>query len=103
MKKILCLLLSLIEELAAQLNMSAETLAATLQTYNGYCAAGEDPDFGKDASMLVDLSEGPYYAVKGAAWIYTILFLNIFKKAEERVIMKTVMRNEAFSNNRSGI
>ena len=60
-----------IEELAAQLNMSAETLAATLQTYNGYCAAGEDPDFGKDASMLVDLSEGPYYAVKGAAWIYS--------------------------------
>ena len=34
---------------------------------------------------------------------YTILFLNIFKKAEERVIMKTVMRNETFSNNRSGI
>ena len=33
----------------------------------------------------------------------TILFLNIFKKAEERVIMKTVMRNETFSNNRSGI
>ena len=30
-------------------------------------------------------------------------FLNIFKKAEERVIMKTVMRNETFSNNRSGI
>ena len=35
--------------------------------------------------------------------IDTILFLNIFKKAEERVIMKTVMRNETFSNNRSGI
>ena len=34
---------------------------------------------------------------------HTILFLNIFKKAEERVIMKTVMRNETFSNNRSGI
>ena len=33
----------------------------------------------------------------------TILFLNIFKKAEECVIMKTVMRNETFSNNRSGI
>lgn len=60
-----------IEELAVQLGMSPETLAATLQTYNGYCAAGEDPDFGKDASMLVDLSEGPYYAVKGAAWIYS--------------------------------
>ena len=35
--------------------------------------------------------------------IDTILFLNIFNKAEERVIMKTVMRNETFSNNRSGI
>ena len=35
--------------------------------------------------------------------IDTILFLNIFKKAEERVIMKTVMRNETFPNNRSGI
>ena len=34
---------------------------------------------------------------------HTILFLNIFKKARECVIMKTVMRNETFSNNRSGI
>ena len=33
----------------------------------------------------------------------TTLFLNIFKKARECVIMKTVMRNETFSNNRSGI
>ena len=34
---------------------------------------------------------------------HTTLFLNIFKKARECVIMKTVMRNETFSNNRSGI
>ena len=33
----------------------------------------------------------------------TIIFLNIFKKAGKCVIMKTVMRNETFSNNRSGI
>lgn len=33
----------------------------------------------------------------------TILFLNIFKKSGKCVIMETVMRNETFSNNRSGI
>lgn len=33
----------------------------------------------------------------------TTLFLNVFKKARKCVIMETVMKNEAFSNNRSGI
>ena len=35
--------------------------------------------------------------------IDTTLFLNVFKKARKCVIMETVMKNEAFSNNRSGI
>lgn len=49
---------------------------------------------------LLDELEWPRVAF---SFTNTILFLNIFKKAEERVIMKTVMRNETFSNNRSGI
>ena len=47
------------------------------------------------------LSFIPFIAMVGG--FDTILFLNIFKKARECVIMKTVMRNETFSNNRSGI
>ena len=50
-----------------------------------------------------DLPMGIYDIKTQRVLFDTILFLNIFKKAEERVIMTTVMRNDAFSHNRSGI
>jgi len=58
-------------DLAEQLGMDPATLEATVTTYNGYCEAGEDKDFGKDAKYLTAIGEGPYYAIVGAPWCYT--------------------------------
>ena len=60
-----------LEELAGLLNMKPETLQATVETYNGYCDAGVDADFGKNAQYLNKIGEGPYYAIVGAPWCYT--------------------------------
>ncbi|MBR2836237.1 MAG: FAD-binding protein [Coriobacteriales bacterium] len=57
-----------IEELVAKMNeidpgmMTAEALQATIDTYNGYCAAGEDPDFGRPADNLLPVEKAPFYA-----------------------------------------
>lgn len=62
-----------IEELAAAISASEwsfgmtcdpETLAATIERYNGMCDAGVDTDFGKDAEWLVNtkVDTPPYYA-----------------------------------------
>jgi fumarate reductase flavoprotein subunit len=60
-----------IEELADLLNIDADILKDQLAVYNQYCADGIDPDFGKDPAYLTAMEEGPYYAVIGAAWIYS--------------------------------
>lgn len=59
-----------IEELAEILGMDPATLTGTVETYNGYCAAGVDEDFGKPADFLVPIGEGPYYAIKMASYVY---------------------------------
>lgn len=51
-----------IEELAAAAGIDAAGLAATVETFNAYCAAGEDPEFGK--LELAAIEKGPFYAVK---------------------------------------
>ena len=69
-----------IEELVANLAeqsgnpaIDAEALKATIATYNGYCRAGEDPEFGRDAFFLNPVSEGPFYAAEIIpAAVYTI-------------------------------
>lgn len=53
-----------LEELADLINMSADDLVATVDRYNGFCAAGADDDFGKAAQYLTALGSGPYYAIK---------------------------------------
>jgi hypothetical protein len=53
-----------IPELAAKCSMDPGVLASTVATYNSYCAAGEDPDFGRPVGTLVPLAEPPYYAVQ---------------------------------------
>ncbi len=50
-----------IEDLAAAVDMDASALAATLDTYNGYCAAGSDEEFGKDPAMLQAIGQAPFY------------------------------------------
>lgn len=52
-----------LSELAELTGMDADTLLATVSRYNEICASGEDTDFGKDASFLSAIDEGPYYAV----------------------------------------
>ncbi len=54
-----------IEELAQQMGVPAENLTETLAAYEGYCESGVDEEFGKDASKLLPLGDGPYYAIKG--------------------------------------
>ncbi len=46
--------------------MSATNLANTINTYNGYCAAKLDPQFGRTASSLIPIVTPPFYAM--ALW-----------------------------------
>lgn len=55
-----------IADLATAAGIDPQTLQATVDQYNGYCAAGSDEQFGKDPSVLVALSEGPYYLSKNS-------------------------------------
>ncbi|XMB85234.1 flavocytochrome c [Mycoplasmatota bacterium WC44] len=52
-----------IEGLAEQMGVSAEELKATLETYNGYVANENDPEFGR-TSFARSLENGPFYAVE---------------------------------------
>ncbi len=44
--------------------IDAEALKATIATYNSYCEAGEDPEFGRESFFLNPVSEGPFYAAQ---------------------------------------
>ena len=57
-----------IEELAEKLNIPAENLAATVEKYNGYCDAGEDPDYFKESYRLTKLDQPPFYGVRTGSW-----------------------------------
>ena len=49
---------------AKAVGMDAETLAKTVETYNGYVEAGEDAEFGRAADYLHAIGEGPYYLIE---------------------------------------
>jgi succinate dehydrogenase/fumarate reductase flavoprotein subunit len=53
-----------IEELATQMNLSADVVAAEIARYNELCAKGSDEDFGKDSRRLYPVVEAPFYACK---------------------------------------
>ncbi len=59
-----------IEELAKAMEMDPSVLKNTVETYNGYCAKGNDEQFSKDAIYLETIGQGPYYAVKMASYSY---------------------------------
>lgn len=45
--------------------VDADSLRETIATYNGYCAAGADPEFYRAANTLKPIDEnGPYYAIE---------------------------------------
>lgn len=53
-----------LEELATMLNIPADSFVATVERYNGFCDAGVDEDFGKDAYRLIALRTPPYYGFR---------------------------------------
>ncbi len=54
-----------LEEAAEAAGINAENLAATVEKYNGFVAAGEDTDFGRSAEyMTMEIGAGPYYIVE---------------------------------------
>ena len=59
-----------VEDLAAQLGMDPAVLAKTVETYNGYCEAGVDEQFGKPAELLDKVDGSTYYAVKMFSYAY---------------------------------
>ena len=51
-----------IEDLATQMGVPAENLAAAISKYNDACTAGVDEEFGKKQERLISLGDnGPYY------------------------------------------
>ena len=52
-----------IEELLVKIDeMPVDTAKASIERYNALAQAGYDEDFGKDASRMMPLEEGPFYA-----------------------------------------
>lgn len=67
-----------IEALAAEIGLDPAALAETVASYNGYCAAGADAEFGKEAALLDPIGKGPYYAIDMASYSYnTVAGLDI--------------------------
>lgn len=59
-----------IEALAKEINVPADQLQATLDTYNKAVADKKDTEFGRTTGMEHDLSAGPFYAIKIAPGIH---------------------------------
>jgi len=57
------------EELATVCGMDAANFAATMEAWNGYVAAKNDPEFGR-VSFTNPLNNAPYYAIKVTAGIH---------------------------------
>ena len=57
------------EELAAEIGVDGAALAETMNTWNSYVEAKNDPDFGR-TSFANPLNTAPYYAVKVTAGIH---------------------------------
>ena len=57
------------EELAEQIGVDGATLAETMNTWNGYVEAKNDPDFGR-TSFANPLNTAPYYAIKVTAGVH---------------------------------
>jgi succinate dehydrogenase/fumarate reductase flavoprotein subunit len=53
-----------VDPLGNTVGVDAAGLQATVETYNGYCAAGADPNFSKPATNLISLDTPPYYAAE---------------------------------------
>ena len=57
------------EELAKELDVDSAAFANTMETWNSYVEAKNDPDFGR-TSFANPLNNGPYYAIKVTAGVH---------------------------------
>ncbi|ACL19163.1 fumarate reductase/succinate dehydrogenase flavoprotein domain protein [Desulfitobacterium hafniense DCB-2] len=58
-----------LEDLAKQLGLPADALAATVKRYNENAAKGFDADFGKDPGSLRPVAQGPFYGIALGNWL----------------------------------
>ena len=64
-----------LDELARQIEVPASALRATVDRYNGFVDAGQDPDFGRDGLVhhqgaLRRIETGPFYAYPSTAAVF---------------------------------
>ncbi len=81
-----------IEACAAAMGLHADTLSATLRTYNAYCEAGDDRAFGKSPPYLVPLIRAPYYIFRhnitymcSIGGIHTNTRMEVLNQAEQPI------------------
>ncbi|MDR2566835.1 MAG: FAD-dependent oxidoreductase [Bifidobacteriaceae bacterium] len=58
-----------IEDLASQIGLDPAVVKATVDKYNEFCHAGDDPLFFKDAKYLRPVKKAPFYAIEMRAAI----------------------------------
>ncbi len=56
-----------IEELAKAMGLDPATLKSTVEKYNAYCAAGDDPEFHQEKALLNPVKDPPFYGIR--AWM----------------------------------
>ena len=72
-----------IEEIAAQIQIDAETLKTTIEEYNKFCDQGQDQIFHKRRSFLLPIRGKKFYVARLSANSYATLGgININEKAE---------------------
>lgn len=61
-----------LEELAGKIGVPSEALQKTVDRYNGFCEAGEDPDFGVPERFLSSVKDAPFYACNVSSWLLAV-------------------------------
>ena len=70
------------EELAKELDVDPAAFANTMETWNSYVEAKNDPDFGR-TSFANPLNNGPYYAIKVTAGVHHTMGVVTINSATE--------------------
>ena len=61
-----------LDELAEAIGVPGDALKRTVERYNSFCDAGEDPDFGVPPRFLSSVKDGPFYASNVSAWLLAL-------------------------------
>ncbi len=74
-----------IEELAEAITVDPAVLQQTIDRYNGFCEAGYDADFGKQAKRLFPVSTPPYF-YSTSSWSFLVSMGGLNTNAEAEVL-----------------